>query len=223
MRAMKKQIFETREVYMLERKLLSISCILIFLLSLLVVLLKFNSKPIDIDERDHFTYGDFKAKNHMILFEEFACPSCREFSKKTLPTIEKTFVDSGRLKVTIIPLAFFEESYQACAIALTLKKSDPSRFRPFLDFVYSLPEENLTSFSFRDLLSGYLEIDSALPAAKILNLLKINDFNTEIERNIQIAESFYKGSVKVPIVILNGKFLTDKSYEAICKELNETL
>jgi protein-disulfide isomerase len=208
---------------MSERKLLSISCFLIFLSTLVFISLKFNSKSIEIVERDHFTYGDFKAKNHMILFEEFACPSCREFSQKTLPIIEKKFVESGLLKVTIIPLAFFEESYQASAIALTLKKSDPSHFRSFLDFVYSLPEESLTSFSFRDFLSCYLEKDSTLPAAKILNLLKQNEFETEIERNIQIAQSLFKGSVKVPIVILNGKFLADKSYEAICEELNETL
>jgi protein-disulfide isomerase len=206
-----------------ERKLLVLTSIILSLLVFFTVLYIPNQTKINLNTDDHYTYGNPKAKSHLILFEEFACSSCKEFNQETLLKLEEKYLRQGHLKITIIPLAFLDDSLSACAIAISIKKLSSEHMKPFINFIFSLNDEILAKSTFRDLLSLYLKNDPTLPAPKILKSLAEQDYEKEINRNLKLAQDIYKGDVRVPIVILNGKLQSNKNFEALCKEIDETL
>jgi protein-disulfide isomerase len=159
----------------------------------------------------------------MILFEEFACPVCRDLHKEVLPKIEKEYVEKNLVKLTIIPLAFLDDSITACTLTLCIQKVAPLALKAFYDFTAQLPYEDLISFSFRDFVSAFIENDKNLPAPQILKNLREISFTDEIEKNLELATKIYPGDIHVPIVLINGKLIKDASFKSISKAIHEAL
>lgn len=206
---------------MSEKKILLIST---FLLSLIwIILVKTHELPtsFSIDVKNQFTFGTEKAPIHMIVFEEFACPLCRNLHKEVLPFIEKTYIEKKRVKLTIIPLAFLDDSVTACTLSLCIQKIAPSALKAFYDFAANLPYEDLISFSFRDFVSAFIENDKNLPAPQILKKLRESSFEEELSKNLELANTIYPGDIHVPIVLINGKLIKEASLETILKAIDE--
>lgn len=202
---------------MLERKLLVLSTLGIILVSLIVMKIPERTTPFSINVENQFTYGRADAPIHMILFTEFACPRCLMFHKEELSIIDKKYVEKGKVRVTIIPLAFLEESLPACTLSLCIQKEEPSHMKSFYDFLFHLPQETLTSSSVRALLGLYQN----LPSAQILQSLRNHSFANEIEHNISLAHQIYSEDVSVPIVLINGNLIPNT--QSIIKVIDETL
>lgn len=90
-----------------------------------------------------YTIGSLSAPDEMLLFEEFACGPCQEFQKKMLPKILNTLVSTGKVRLTIIPTAFLEESEEAFAKAIAILNTKPDLFIPFLLGFVSNPKNAL--------------------------------------------------------------------------------
>ena len=208
---------------MSEKKLITLSSL--FLILVFSVLLLFHNRPktYTLNVENQFTYGKINAPVHMILFEEFACPACQTLNTDVLPHIEKEFLSSGKIKITIVPLAFLEDSLPACTLTLCIQKMAQDHMKPFYDFLFKLPKDDLITFSFRDFVSAYIEEDSALPAPQILQALREDSFADAIEYNIALAKKIYPGDLHLPIILINGKLIKNADLKIITKAINEAL
>jgi protein-disulfide isomerase len=197
-----------------------------FLLSVAwIILVKIHELPssFSVDVNNQFTFGNKNAPVHMIIFQEFACPMCRNLHTEVLPQIEKTYLEKNQVKITIIPLAFLNDSVTACTLSLCIQKIAPLELKAFYDFTAHLPYEDLISFSFRDFVSAFIEIDKNLPAPQILKNLRDSSFEEELEKNLELATKIYPGDKHVPIVLINGKLIKDASLKSISKAIDEAL
>ncbi len=202
-----------------ERKLLLYSSLFLAIISLLVIQIKEPPKRFSLNVENQFSYGNPNASVHMILLEEFACPLCSLFHKETLPIIDKNYVDTGRVKVTIVPLAFLDDSLSSCNLSLCMQKLAPSLMKPFYDFIFT--QETLTSP--RNLLSLYKEKESSLPSTQILQCLRKSSFDDTIEQNLALAKQIYPGDLHVPIVLINGKLIPNADSKTLSKAIDEVM
>ena len=202
-----------------EQRLLVLSSLILLFFSFIVVHTHHPIEHFTINTENQFTYGNPDAPIHMIILEEFACPQCQLFHQKELPTIEKEFVETGKMRVTIIPLAFLDASLPACNLILALHTLYPDALKPFYEFLFKLPQETLLSQSSRTLLS--LFDNPELPQAKILQYLRTTNLDPQIDHNLSLAEQIYKGSIHVPIILINGKLIPNN--KPLTKAIYETL
>ncbi len=206
-----------------EKKLLLLSSLFFAAVWTFLLMIKSPNTTFSIDTQDQFTYGRDEAPVHMILFEEFSCPLCRIFYTNSLPALEKNYVETGKVKITIIPTAFLADSIAACTLSLCIQRLAPNEIKSFYDFVFHLPDSDIISFSFRDFVSNYLETSKTLPAPRILKELREDDFKEKIERNLALARQIYPGDIHVPIVLINGKLVAKPEYKTISKAIDEAL
>ncbi len=208
---------------MTEKKLLIFSAIFLILGWCVVAKIQQRPSTFSLDVSNQFTYGKEDAPVHMILFEEFACPMCGLLNKEALPGIEEKYVETGKLKVTIVPIAFLDDSLPACTLALCVQKLAFTHMKHFYHFLFQLPSEDLITFSFRDFLSGYLETNGSLPAPQIIQHLKETSFEEEIEFNIGLVKQIYPGNIHLPLVLINGKVIKNPDQKTISKAIDEAL
>ncbi len=208
---------------MTEKRLLLLSSFLLICIWILLVKIHQPQTTFDLDVQDQFTYGKSDAPVHVILFEEFSCPLCQILHNEAIPHIEKTYVDTGKVKITIVPLAFLDDSVLACTLSLCIQKIAKSHMKAFYDFLFNLSQEDLTSFSYRDFVSAYIESNKNLPAPKILKCLRDESFEETIEHNLSLAKKIYPGDIKVPIVLVKGKLVKNADKTTISKAIDEAL
>ncbi len=206
-----------------EKKLLLISSFILILTWLLVI--KINEQPtsFSLNVDNQFTYGKINAPVHLILFEEFSCPLCQVLHKDALPFIESNYVETGKVKITIIPLAFLDDSLPACTLSLCIQKIALSHTKTFQDFLFELPQADLVSFTFRDFVSAYIDSHRTLPAPQVLKCLREETFTEEIEHNLALARKIYPGDLRVPIVLINGRLIKNADKNTLTKAINEAL
>ncbi len=208
---------------MSEKKLILFSSL--FLVLAFGALLFFHQRPktfaLNVDNQ--FTYGKLDAPVHMILFEEFACSACQALNNDILPPIEKEFLNTGKLKITIIPLAFLDDSLSACTLSICIQKIAGDHMKSFHNFLFNLNKDDLITFSYRDFVSAYVEKDSALPAPQILKALREDTFADAVEYNIALAKKIYPGDLHLPIVLINGKLIKKADQKTITKAIHEAL
>lgn len=208
---------------MTEKRLLLLSSLILFLVWILLVKIHQPPSTFNVDVQDQFTYGKSDAPVHMILFEEFSCPLCQVLHKDAIPFIETTYVDTGKVKITIIPLAFLDDSLPACTLSLCIQKIAKSHMKSFYDFLFGLPQDDLISFSYRDFVSAYIENHRNLPAPQVLKHLREDSFETAIEHNLSLARKIYPGDIKVPIVLIKGKLVKNADKTTISRAIDEAL
>jgi protein-disulfide isomerase len=208
---------------MTEKRLLFFSSIFLLFICVVVAITHKPASTFSLNVENQHTYGKIDAPVHMILFEEFSCSLCQALHKEALPFIESNYVETGKLKITIIPLAFLENSIPACTLSLCVQKLAPPHIKSFQDFLFNLKQEDLISFSYRDFVSAYIESNKNLPAPQILKCLREESFEKAIEHNLSLAKKIYPGDLRVPIVLINGKLIKNADKKNIMKAIDEKL
>lgn len=179
----------------------------LFLLTFICI--QCGSSPLRTD--DPFTYGNPDAPIHIIVMEEFACSFCKTLCTEVLPTIEKNYVEKGLVKITLIPLAFLDESLPACTLALCTQKIAPDHLKSFYPFLF-----------LEDPLTLYKQTHPDFPSDEIQSHLN-DDFSDIIEHNLNLARSIYPNDIHVPIVLLNGKLIQDADLNTLPQEIDRFL
>ncbi|MEN9654699.1 MAG: thiol:disulfide interchange protein [Chlamydiota bacterium] len=71
------------------------------------------------------------AEVQIVIYEDFRCVNCRIFSEWVIPKIVARFIETGRASLTIVPLAFLENSKPIANAALAVYHLAPEQFLPF--------------------------------------------------------------------------------------------
>ncbi|MEJ0021797.1 MAG: DsbA family protein [Candidatus Doudnabacteria bacterium] len=110
--------------------------------------------------------GDKNAPVTMYEFADFQCPFCKRFFDSSLPELKQKYVDTGKVKVIFVNVAFLGQESKDAAEAAKCA-SDQGQFWPYHDSLYDNQSgENQGTFSAAKLQS----------LAKNLHL-NLNDFN----------------------------------------------
>lgn len=94
--------------------------------------------------------GDPAAPVHLIEFADFACTTCGQFARETLPLLEAEYIATGRVRVSFVPfnLGFFKPGRLAARAAECAAEQDA--FWPMHDVLYARQREWLGRGAQRD-------------------------------------------------------------------------
>lgn len=170
--------------------------------------------------------GSKNAKISLIQYSDFLCPSCSYFTTQIMPTIEKEYVDTGKMNFEFRPMAFIAEGSTIsdegayCAI-------DQGKFWQYHDGIYNYVWNSAFSKGVDPKTTTILTTPIVESAASALGLDKTS-FNTCLEsgkyasRVASATDAANKvGITSTPTIIVNGKQLGSnislQSVEALIK------
>lgn len=169
---------------------------------------KTNGAAASLERRsadDAMAIGDVDAPVVLSEWVDFRCPFCAVYSRDTLPTIVREYVDSGKVRIELHDVAFFgEESTRAAAAARAA--GEQGRYFEFLEAVYAAAPE-----------SGHPELPPAelIAHAKTAGVADLDRFERDMDRDDLVAavqESTARaqqiGVTGVPFFVVNGTGLS---------------
>jgi len=85
------------------------------------------------------TSGDSRAKVALVIYSDFQCPFCAKFGRDVLPTIQKQYVDTGRILLAFRQLPLEIHPFAQKAAEGSLCAARQGKFWPFHDDLFANP------------------------------------------------------------------------------------
>ncbi len=139
-----------------------------------------DSQLVQRKQNDSRAMGDVDAPLVMTEFTDLRCPFCASFNRKTLPKIQQKYIDAGKVRLEVRPVAFFGEK-SVTAGAAALAAAEQGKFFEFLDAVYrKAPEKGHPNLT-KNTLLGFAK-EAGVPDMKKFEA-SMND--AKLQRRIQ--------------------------------------
>tara|TARA_B100001123_G_scaffold450763_1_gene623534 strand:+ start:2695 stop:3315 length:621 start_codon:yes stop_codon:yes gene_type:complete len=198
------------------KKILLINALIFFLIALLTN--AHSAKLTDIQEGE-WILGNIDAPITMIEYASLSCPHCAAFHIKTLPTIKKEYIDTGKVKLIFRHFPFNLPALQGSMIT---KCVGEDLYFKYLEALFSLQKKWVKSEGSRESLFNIMsntgmtreEFDECLNNKDIENKILSNQIRAHEEYNIKTTPSF----------IINGKLIEgNKSIDTFRKTFDSIL
>ncbi len=183
----------------------------------------------DLIADDQPTMGNPKALVHVVVFEEPKCPACKEFNHLTFPLLKKEFVDTNKIRYTVIPVSFIPNSMPAaiawlCVFNQEKNHSKQNLFFKYVDYMYEhQPSESDDWVTDENLLKFAREASSDIHLPELRKCLHKRSYRQQIEKNTDYGLQLMKGDLSTPAVYVNGFFAEDITFSSLSKLINEAL
>ncbi|MBI4159115.1 DsbA family protein [Candidatus Woesearchaeota archaeon] len=143
--------------------------------------------------------GDKDAKVTIIEFSDFQCPFCGRFYEQTLPSLQKEYIDTGKVKLAFrhLPLSFHE--YAMPAAEASECANEQGKFWEYHDKIFD--NQGLLS---NEILSTWAK-EVGLDADKFDKCMKDGKYKSEIQKDLSDASAY--GASGTPTFFINGKIL----------------
>jgi len=156
----------------------------------------------DFTDDDAVT-GDKDAPVTIVEFSDFQCPYCEVFVTKTLPQIEKKYIDTGKVKLVFrdFPLSFHEHSLDSAEAAECVRDQlgDEAYFK-YHDLLF----KNQGALAVDDLLSYSSKVGAN--KSKVKKCMDDDKFLPEIKKDMDDAKS--AGISGTPAFIIDGQVIS---------------
>jgi len=210
--------------------LFSLTCVLFLIVSSVVYFSRPQLPPaITINTKGQPTIGYAKARVHVVVFEEPKCSNCRDFTNQIFPSVKKDFIDTNKIRYTVIPVAFLPGSMPAANAALCVYYENPlypndDLFFKYLDFMYKHEGSESTDWATPATLLEFAKATS--PAIHLKNLqngIEKETYRVQIEKNTAYGSQLMGGAIVTPTVYVNGIRVSDLSWDNLRKLIVEVL
>lgn len=183
----------------------------------------------DLDTKGQPTAGNPDAMVHLVVFEEPKCPECRRFNVAVAEAINKEYVQTNKIKSTVIPVSFINGSMPAATALLCVYNQDPDKHNPelfftFLSYIFHhQPTESINWSTPGNLLDMAKSASPQINLDHLKECINNGDFKDQITKNTVYNASLNNGSVVTPGVYINGKKQTDITLDGMKNALNDAL
>lgn len=199
-------------------RLLAFVSLLVFAAALVLILYS-HKKPSNetMDFSKFPTIGSRKAKVHVVVFEEPFCIHCKEYNIDIYPEISKNYIQTGKIRYTMIPLSFLPSSMETAIAWMCVYHQSTSKFFAFVEGSYRLNTEGNMDL----LLHLARSLDLNTPALK--KCITSEQYLHEVERNNTFGKKLMSGTLSSPVVYINNEEVSSINYESISKKIEEQL
>jgi protein-disulfide isomerase len=164
--------------------------------------------------KDGPTKGSGNAPVTLIEFSDFQCSFCRKFWKQTLPSLEKQYTETGKVKFVYRHFAILGKHSMAAAQAAECA-GEQGKFWPYHDTLFG---GEGSPFAFAKL-KGYAK-DLRLNAQTFDQCLDSGKYIDKVEKETSIGA--FLGASGTPTFFLNGKLMVGAQpfqvFEAVIEE-----
>lgn len=175
------------------------------------------------------TIGYPKAKVHVIVFEEPKCSNCKEYNEKIYPIIKRDFIDTNKIRYTVVPVSFLPGSMPVATALLCAYKADPDypnndMFFKYLDYIFEHQPEEHSDWATPEKLVEFAEKTSpAIKTDKLKKCIEMETFRIQIEKNTAYGKEIMGGRISTPTIYVNGIKVTEITPDSISKLIKEVL
>lgn len=176
------------------------------LISIIILVIPFFLRDRSMDTSPFRSFGKEDAPHHIIVFEEFACHACRRFHLEDLPILIQNYVDTGKAKITLIPMAYLDASLNACQAILCLEELSEKSYLLFIDQLFQNPIGSVTDHISR-FQHNYPDIHFRFRNPQnVEKLLKMGK---------NLCDGLYESEIHLPTILIDQKQMRDISLESI--------
>jgi protein-disulfide isomerase len=212
------------------RVLFLISCVLLFTLSSTFYFTRSQLPPsIPINTRGQPTIGYSRARVQVVVFEEPKCSHCHEFNHDIFPALKKEFVDTNKVRYTLIPVSFLPGSMPAAIATLCVYHENPlypndELFFKYFDVIYRHQSKKEGDWATPEKLVEFAQATSpAIQLDRLKEGIEKETYRVQIEQNTEYGSQIMGGTITTPTVYVNGLKLQEISLESLRKLIVEVL
>lgn len=167
-------------------------------------------EPMDLDTQGLPTIGN--GQLHLVAFEDLRCCNCKIFHETVFSQIQTHYIDSGKARYTLVPLAFMGGSKPLANAALAVYRSTPDRFFPFVGELFG-------RFQLEDPdREGLLEAAKSIGGIDLAFLddaIQRKSFYEELDRILNWAKEIMREDFGVPTLYVNGIHSSTRNFQAV--------
>ena len=197
--------------------LLTLTCFLAILAMAAIYRTVAVPKQIPFDSAACPSIGNENARIEMVLFEDFACPSCHQFMSGIFPKIQEAYINPGFAKFVLIPIVIHEKSKIVANAVLEIQAQAPQLVFPFL---HRLIQE------FGDREPTELELTrlaASMGSVRVVDFaagLRLGRYDQQLSENFQLAKVVMAKDLKTPTLFINGSMIHKLSFQAISERVD---
>lgn len=147
------------------------------------------------------THGNPAAWVEVTVFEDFLCHNCRLFNAEIYPKLRAQYIDAGKVRYTMVPLAFIKGSKPMANAALAVYYMAPDRFFAYVEALFHFPEGRKMNET------ALLEVAQKVGGISLARLQKAIDERTyygQLRENLDWAKSVLGKDFRTPALYVNG-------------------
>jgi protein-disulfide isomerase len=181
-------------------------------------------KTVKIDTQSQPFIGNKNANNNVVVFEDMKCVNCMRYNTTLFPKIKKAFIDNGKVKYTIITLAFLPGSSLIANAALCVKQQNPEHFFPYVEYIYHHQGDESQNWGTVPRLLEYAKKVNGIDIKNLSSCLVKAPFDEQINSNMKVARDVMGAQVMTPRVYINGVLvepLTFNHFEQVYDQMSK--
>lgn len=186
---------------------------ILFLVSAMICRASQLPAAIVINTAGHSSVGT--GKIDFVLFEDLACINCHKFTKEVVPQIATKYIDTGKGRLTVIPVSFEPHSKPLANAALAVYKMVPGRFIPFILELLEIRGSGKTAILKVAQNVGGIDLD------RLAYCIDQKMYFGEIDRNLVWAKSLIGSDFGTPMLFVNGFETSTDSFEAVTRRIHQ--
>lgn len=167
--------------------------------------------------------GNPDAKVEILLIEDFKCKHCRSFSEQFFPKLISKYLESGKVRFTLVPLAFLKGSKPLANAALAVYDLSPDRFLPFILELIHRVQMAKKEYSVENLLIETAQKVGGIQLQKLRECIKTRCHENELEINYEWAKQLMGEDFGTPSLYLNGHYVNPSMYPTIWNRIDEAI
>jgi len=179
--------------------------------------------PVVIDSRGQPTLGEAGAPVHLISFQDFKCAGCKYFADEIYPKIKKKYIDTGKVKFTLIPIAFLSGSKRVAHAALSAYRIRPESFFPFVERLYEVYSWDFPKWSSTENLVFYAKHTGKIDPYRFQSTLNHWSSASILNANFKLAKRALKNKLSTPALFVDGVEMPPFSFSSISKQIDRRL
>ena len=169
--------------------------------------------PVVLDVKGYPSIGSGEIE--LVVFEDLCCISCRTFSEEIFPQISEKFLETGKARLTVIPVAFGEESKPIANAALAVYKMAPSRFIPFILELFK------TKASDRESMLQVAAKVGGIDEERLAKCIDAQLYYHELDGNLTWAMRLMGKEFGTPTLFVNGILTSTSSFDALVSRIQQ--
>ncbi len=170
-------------------------------------------KPVSIDTLGQPTIGTGSLQ--IVLFEDLCCTNCRIFTEEVFPRIVSDLVDTGRARLSLIPVAFGDHSKPLANGVLAVYSLSPDRFIAFLH------ELLISRAGTQEEILGSAQRVGGIDLEVLRLALVQRLYYGAIDQNLSWAKRLMGDDFGTPSLFVNGVMTATDSFDSIVRRISQ--
>jgi len=172
-----------------------------------------SAKQINIDGQP--TIGE--GKMTIVAFEDMKCSNCKRYNAEIDPYIQSHYIETGKARYVMIPLAFINNSIPAGNAALCVYHQKPALFFSYVDYSYQHQPNEALDWATPELLTQYAQQIPGIDMQAFTSCVKNHTYYTQLQQNLGLAGKVMGDTIQTPMLYINGYAINPLSIEQIEK------